>query len=61
MSALMIPDTRQRADRRLLQAIRVLDRLCTELTARERLEAELGRELTHRLLAAAGRARVRRG
>jgi hypothetical protein len=49
----MIPDTRQCADRRLLQAIRVLDRLCAERSARERLEAELGPELTALLLRAA--------
>jgi hypothetical protein len=49
----MVPDTRLRADRRLLQAIRVLDRLCAGTTARERLEAELGVELTDRLLRAA--------
>src|SRR5262249_35258353 len=61
VSALMIPDTRQRADRRLLQAIPALDRLCAGPTARERLEAQLGAELTHRLLAAASRTGVPRG
>jgi hypothetical protein len=51
VSALMVPDTRRRAAERLLDAIRVLDRLWAEPTARGRLEAVLGAELTHRLLA----------
>lgn len=51
MSTSTVPDTRLRAERRLLQAVRALDRLTAGPTARERLEAELGAELTHRLLA----------